>query len=311
MNKTYKTNFLVLGVPKAGTTSLYEYLKEHPQIYLPSKKELHHFSYSLISQRTQGPGDKDVLRELTKEPDQYQKLYTGVTSKHKVIGEISPSYYYFINKIGTDLKNKMSENPKVCIILRNPIYRTYSNYKHQVRMGYEKESFDVALKNEEKRTEYGYGDFWMYKKHSFYAENLRQTIKIFGKENTKVLIFEEFIQEPHKSLIELFDFLEVDSEFKPDSLRKVFNEGGGYNNNMLSRFLLQPNKFKNWFKKIVPKNLLNKLTGFKSSYLSKNSKKFQSMDETMINELVQFFKEDVNQVKSILNNRIDVWDEFK
>ena len=57
-------NFLIVGVPKAGTSSLYNYLKQHPEIYLPEQKELHYFTHQELSKNTAGPGDKLALKSI-------------------------------------------------------------------------------------------------------------------------------------------------------------------------------------------------------------------------------------------------------
>ena len=55
-------NFVVVGAPKCGTTSLYHYLRQHPEVFLPSQKELHYFSHGHLSRNSRGPGDTHVLR---------------------------------------------------------------------------------------------------------------------------------------------------------------------------------------------------------------------------------------------------------
>lgn len=87
-------NFIVIGAPRCGTTSLFEYIRQHPDIYLPSQKELHYFSYVHLRKNCYGPGDDLVLARLPATFFEYQAHYAAVTTE-SAIGEISPSYLYW------------------------------------------------------------------------------------------------------------------------------------------------------------------------------------------------------------------------
>ena len=68
-------NFVVIGAPKSGTTSLFHYLKQHPDVYLPVRKELHYFSYRLLAENVSGPLDDVVLPSLCATEDAYRAHY--------------------------------------------------------------------------------------------------------------------------------------------------------------------------------------------------------------------------------------------
>lgn len=83
-------NFLVVGAEKCGTTSLYQYLKQHPDVYLPAKKELHYFAYDDIGKIAGGPGGSDILGSACATREEYESYYKGI-GPHLTVGEVSPS----------------------------------------------------------------------------------------------------------------------------------------------------------------------------------------------------------------------------
>ena len=84
-------NFLIIGAAKSGTSSLYMYLKQHPEIFMSTVKEPHFFSFDNESKMTKGPGDP--IHEAITDFNTYQALFDGVTDE-KAIGEASTSYLY-------------------------------------------------------------------------------------------------------------------------------------------------------------------------------------------------------------------------
>jgi len=141
-------NFFIVGAAKAGTTSLYNYLKQHPDIYMSPIKEPNYFAKdidinlfrkdykktALID--TQKYFSKPKLEELhlafITELEDYIKLFQKV-SNEKVIGETSVSYLY--SKVAAKEIKKLVPDAKIVIILRDPIERAYSHYLMNLKEG--------------------------------------------------------------------------------------------------------------------------------------------------------------------------------
>ncbi|WP_279401847.1 sulfotransferase [Piscibacillus salipiscarius] len=161
----------MIGAAKSGTTSLYEYLKQHPQIYFPERKEPHFFG-------NMKPGGEHVNNI-----NEYLKMFEDAPD-NTVIGEASTSYLY-----SSDAANKIKKfnnNAKIIVMLRNPVDRAYSMYRHQVRNGSENLSFEEGLKAEESRILKG----WKYGFHYFaggkYSWQIENYFDFFGDNNVKV-----------------------------------------------------------------------------------------------------------------------------
>ena len=307
--KKNKPNFLVVGVPKGGTSSLYSYLKEHPDIFLPEQKELHFFSHNELQKNDKGPGDKLALSTVIKNPKEYASLYRNL-NKETRSGDISPSYLYFSESVIPTIKNHLGDNIKIIIILRDPIGRTFSNYLHQKRLLFEDLSFSEALNQENTRKQKGFGDFWRYKEHSLYYQNCKNYIEAFGKENVKIILFEDLKKDAEREVESICEFLGVDSTFIPSNLDKVFNKGGVYKESPLTKLLLKPSGLKQILQKIVGENLANKYKAYKAKTLSKNTEEKPTITEETILELKEFFKSDLEQLKTI-NVDTSKWSHFK
>lgn len=304
-----RPNFLVVGAPKAGTSSLYYYLKEHPEVYLPKQKELHFFTYNQLKENTKGPGDKLALSSVIKLKDDYESLYKN--SKNETsLGDISPSYLYFSETAIPKIKAYLGDDVKIMIILRDPIGRAFSNYLHQKRLLHEELTFDQAILNEEKRKKDGFGDFWRYKEHSLYYKNCKNYIDAFGKDNVKIILFEDLKDNTEQEIKSVCEFLDVDARFTPQNLSKVFNKGGVYKQNPLTRLLLKPSGLKQFLQRIVGKNFAQKYKAYKAKTLAKSTEEKPTIPENTLCYLKEFFKTDLEQLKA-LGVDTNKWTYFK
>jgi len=135
--KTILPDFFIVGAPKCGTTAMYIYLKEHPEIFMPEEKELHYFGSDLKSHWFQ--------RDLNK----YLSHFSACNGKKRV-GEASV-WYLYSKKAATEIKD-FSPSSRIIIMLRNPIDMMYSNYYQFLYNGNENlPSFNEAIEAEEDR----------------------------------------------------------------------------------------------------------------------------------------------------------------
>ena len=202
-------NFLIVGAQKAGTTSLYYYLKQHPQIYMSPRKEPHFFEG--MHGDFYRPGR--VMPPVTDLAD-YQALFEGVTDE-KATGEASASYLYS-PKAPTLIKRSIPD-ARLIAILRNPADRAYSNFLHCVRGGRESiVDFAEALRVEEERIKGNWGPLWHYKQKGFYYAQVKRYLDTFGRDLFRVWLYEDLRTQPLDVLRDVLEFLEVDDTFVPD-----------------------------------------------------------------------------------------------
>lgn len=289
-------NFIVIGAPKSGTTSLFFYLKQHPEIYLPIRKELHYFSYPLLEQRVSGPGDSNVLASLCSSRQEYESHYKGVRQQ-RAIGEISPSYLYF-SEVSERIKAELGE-VKIIALVRNPVEKAYSQYMHMVRENRETLSFYDALMEEENRRIAGWGDIWSYAESSLYAERLEKYISVFGRSNVKIILAEDMFSNPNEALHKLFSFLGVEPSFQPNTT-KSYNRTGQPRSKLLADFLARSSLLKHFFKQLIPEDTRVHL---RLALMEINTGKKDTMDSKSRRYLTEFFKDDISTVETIIERK--------
>ena len=297
-----KPNFIIAGFPKCGTTSLHHYLNEHPEIFMPEQKELHFFTFKILSKLKNGPKDELVKETQINSSEKYLSYFQNV-KKEIAIGDASPSY---INYPSEFLKiKKYLNDPKVIIILRDPINRAYSNYLHLKREHRETMSFEDAIGAEEERIMNKYSDFWYYKFNSTYYQKIVKAKTTFS--NVLILTIEELDKDPIITMKKVYKFLGVNNNFSFKIISEKFNVGGNYKKNFATKIIFQPSKFKNRIKRFVRptsflKIILMRLT---SIFRSKSEK----IDQNLIDELKNYFKDDVENLKK-LDVNISNWKDY-
>jgi hypothetical protein len=203
-------SFLIVGAQKAGTTSLYYYLQQHPQILAASSTEVHYFDYKFHQGTWVYQSYFPTQQEIEEKQEQLnQKVITG---------ESSP--YYLFHPCVPRRITRLLPDIKIIILLRDPVARTYSHYQHQVRKGRESLSFADAIRQEsnrlqgerekllkfEKYCSYNHAHF-SYVARSLYLNQIQAYYQHFKPENILILASEAFFADPQASYSKVIDFL--------------------------------------------------------------------------------------------------------
>ena len=281
-----KPNFIIMGFPKCGSTALHYYLDAHPKIYMPNKKELHFFTQPNLSKLNKGPGDVLANKNLTKDLNEYLKFFKNVKNQ-KTVGETSPSYINY-PKCFEKIKDSLGD-PKIIILLRDPIKRAYSNYLHLIREQRETKSFKEALNLEDKRKEKNYSDFWYYKFNSTYYEKIVEAKKSF--KDVLILTQEELNLDTIKTLKKVYNFLDVNNQFVPKNIHNKYNKGGLYQKNIITKFVFEQGKLKNIFKLCF--SITPWMKNIKNTIISRFHYKPEPINADLQKQLIEVFKKDV------------------
>ncbi len=234
-------NFLIVGAPKAGTSSIYAYLKQHPDVYMSPVKEPHFFMLDNKKAAFQGPGDSDRFKSAVHRLEDYQRLFDGVRDE-VAIGEASTTYLG--SHVAAAQIKRCLPNAKIIAILRHPVDAAYASFLHLARDGDElQKSFSAALQAEKERIEMNWDPIWHHTKRGFYYSQVERYYQLFGKEQVKVYLYENFKQNPQSILQDMFAFLGVDKAFVPNMSTK-YNVSKMPRSVALNRLLLKPNPFK-------------------------------------------------------------------
>lgn len=291
-------NFLIVGAAKCGTTSLYEYLKVHPEVFMPKRKEPNFFA---------GPSQGNKVSEK-----EYISLFSRV-EREKAIGEASVAYL-FAEGTPARIYEHLGPRTKILIILRNPVDAAYSLWGHKRREGGEKLEFQEAVESEPQRIRdpdfikncTGWLYSYAYLERARFACQVQNYISQFGSEQVKVLIFEEFFSDPVKWYSEVCRFLGVSDDYQPSF--QVHNSTGSVKSTWLRDIAIERRAWKEPLKLVIPRSarrwMQNKVYWW-------NRKR--SLDNTPIplqirKKVWKLLEEDVTELERILDRSVkDIW----
>jgi len=211
-------NFLIIGAAKSGTSSLWAYLNQHPEVFLSRNKEPNYFALMGKSLPEPGPADPERRYELLysysiSELRDYLELFRPADGP-KAIGEASVRYLY---TPGTAARiHAALPDARLVVMLRDPVKRLYSHYCMNRQFGLEPLPLMSAVEAESSRVAAGWGYDWHYAGVSSYAGQLCEYLKYFPREQLGIFLFEDFAKDPVRIVQAICAFLEVDTQFIPD-----------------------------------------------------------------------------------------------
>jgi len=280
-NTGFPPSLYLVGAQKAGTTSLADYLDQHPNIVLSNPKETHYLT-------------------SIKNPNEswYRNCYVK-TDNSSILLDASTSYSMMPlsdKSLNIDAGRKkllgipekikaMSTDAKIIYLIRDPVKRAFSHYVHYLRAGYENRAFMDAIENDP-----------MYLEAGYYAKQIDPYLNTFGKDNVLILFFEEFIRDPIIKVEECFDFIGVG---QTENLVKSKAKNEGFVFNPLGSVLNQGNLAK-FISNLVPegiKPILKKILTKEPPVMTYEEKTY----------LVSYYQDKNAELENMLERRIEFW----
>jgi hypothetical protein len=225
-------NFFIVGAPKAGTTSLYAYLDQHPQIYMSPLKETHYFSLEVrpeniseewrphvarnmraIEEYLRGDMREKRFGGLVTSWEDYLKLFRNVADEIAV-GEASPHYLW--SETAPHAIAARFPHARIIVNLRNPVDRAYSDYLHMVTDGAIHRSFREQIEANLRCTDKQIGTAWPFLEYGHYHEQLQRYLNEFPRSQIHISFYDDLERAPARLLSDLFAFLGVDPDFAAD-----------------------------------------------------------------------------------------------
>jgi hypothetical protein len=309
-------NFFLVGAPKAGTTSLYHYLAQHPEIYMSPIKEPCHFSAEIRPENfsdemragvqaafeeqrkyLQGPMTEQRSGSVGMDWDDYVKLFMNVKTE-TAVGEASIKYLWS-KTAAASIRGKIP-HAKILMVLRDPVNRAFSDYLEAVTAGALRcpfrEYVESCLSSEGGKISL----LWPILETGLYYESVKRYLNQFPRESIRILLYDDYRAEPASVLAEVFRFLGVDSGFKPD-LSKRHNEPRVPRFIYLNRFFNKRSAL-NGFATLCPsalKPLLRKLW-------------VQPRDRIAVSPsdrefLLSYYRDDIGKLARLLNRDLTAW----
>ena len=234
-------NTFIVGMPKAGTTSLHRYLSEHPNTHMAVDKEPHYFSVDLLAEGEALHGFPKYTRYPTSEAYHSQFVDAGTA---KVIGESSVFYLY--SKRAAEEIYKYNPNAKIIISLREPVAFLYSLHSQGLYSGNEIETdFAKALSLESERragrslpSTVHFPSRLYYREHWKLAEQIQRFLDVFPVPQIKVVLFDEFKSNTEEVVRDVMNFLDLDTDHMPSLVNH--NANTSMRSKRLARIIQDP-----------------------------------------------------------------------
>jgi len=203
-------NFFIVGAAKCGTTALYEYLRRHPQIFMPKNKEPRFFGQDL-----------GMIRWRRPNVHEYLELFRGAEG-YPLVGEASVQY--LLSKSAAAEIRQFSPGAKIIIMIRDPVESMYSIHG-QLLFGFSEDirDFSAALDAETERVQgkrlpkfAAYREQCLYRYRVRYAEQIERFVQEFTWASVHVVLYDDFKADPNKVYQEVLVFLGADGYSLPE-----------------------------------------------------------------------------------------------
>jgi len=326
MSETRLPNFCIIGAAKSATTSLHEYLKQHPDIFMSSRKEPNFFAFRGQTPSFRGPDDEDPGRyvgleqrlrvakyeESVTTDEEYARLFKRAEGE-PAIGESSVSYMY-VSESAERIREAIPD-VKIIAILRNPIDRAFSKFLQFRKDGLEPiADFGEAIDAEEGRVRQNWSPTWYYKGRGMYYEQIKRFYDRFDRSQIHILNYDDFTENPLAELQRIFQFLGVTQTFVPDvgkrhnvSRRRMRTP----RSQLVNRLLNEPNRLRKVARRVLNKPLRNWLKRFATR---RNTKSVRwsppAMAPDVRAQLVEEFRDDVLSLEELIGRDFSSWLEI-
>ncbi|MEJ7803153.1 MAG: sulfotransferase [Candidatus Limnocylindria bacterium] len=206
-------NLFIVGAPRCATTSMYSYLREHPDIFLPNSKEPRYFCSDLDS------GSRSDGHLFIRDWSQYLELFAEADAE-KYVGE--GCVFNLFSSVAARRIREVSPDAKIIVMLREPVEQMYSFHAMRLLNGTEDLGFETAIAAEPDRREgrrlprrARNTKMYQYRAVASYTDQVERYFDTFGRENVRILIYEEFIHNIPAAYRATLEFLGIDSKFQP------------------------------------------------------------------------------------------------
>ncbi len=304
-------DFILIGAAKSGTTALFYYLAQHPEVFASPVREPNFFALqNHKAQRTAGanlatlftgPGDSETVgRNSVADQHAYHALFEK-TQPGQVAGEVSPLYLYHPDAAGNI--SRQIPDCKLIVVLRDPVARAYASFLHLRRDGREPcDRFEEALALENERRAAGWEHLWHYEAMGRYAAQVERYLARFPREQLLFLLHDDFVADAPAVLAQCFAHLGVDTAFKPDFSRKL-NQSGIPRLQPVQQFLSGRSVFKNLLVRYLPAQIRGRLvSGVQRMNLAR-----PVLEKTIADRLRAAYRDDILKLQDLIDRDLSAW----
>ena len=287
-------NFLIVGVQKAGTTSIYNYLREHPQVYMSSVKETNFLEKDWENLPPEQQNKNGIVTL-----EKYSELFAGVKDEI-AIGEASPNYLFHYESSAARIK-KYVPNAKLIVVLRNPVERAYSDHLMHMRDA-------IGYRSLSEQIKYSSHKSFILRK-GFYYVPLKYYFDQFGQEQIKVFFYDDLRDNSQEFMQSIYQYLGVNDEFVPNTTRKAQVAKIPKNktiNNLLNRKNILRSTTASILKKVMSVETRQQLRD-RLINLNSQTKKAVPLSAEDRQQLIELYREDILQLQDLVGRDLSKW----
>jgi hypothetical protein len=309
-------NFFLVGAPKAGTTSLYHYLGQHPEVYMSPVKEPHYFAdeirvanFSEDFQRMAAPR-RETLRVFLEGPmttrvsagpveefEDYRRLFQRVDGQ-KAVGEASVCYLWSTTAPANIART--CPQARILMVLRDPVARAFSAHLHTLSSANSNLSFreqvDAALASRDRR----FSELYPFLQFGLYYEQVRRYLGLFPRERVGIFFYHDYVRDAARFLRGIFRFLEVDAGFVPNVSAR-YTEPRVPRSYRVQQLLKRSGAWE-LARAVAPAKIRPMLK--RMAFVPKGALRIDPEDRV---RLIEFYREDVEKLAELLGRDLGAW----
>lgn len=295
-------DFLIIGAAKSGTTSLFHYLKSHPEVFTSPIKEPRFFLSGEQPPSFQGPDGPEFNASMVWQPDTYRQLFSGRTSETRA-GEASALYLW--SEIAPGAIYRTVPDIRLIAILRNPVDRAYSHWGHNRRALREPlADFRAALAAEPARRAARWSPNFYYRDRGRYGQQLERYLSFFRRDQLLLLFYDDLAAQPAEVLRSICQFLGIDDQFVFDTTTRHNVTQGLPKNKWLHRLLLWESPAKTLFRAMTSTRVQRRVFEF---FYRRNLDRVPPLDPGFRRDLLAEFESELAIVRRIAGRDLPPW----
>lgn len=291
-------DFLIIGAYKSGTTSMVQYLGQHPDIFMPWLQEPNYFAYppsgDLSKRRPEVDRNTIYRRHRTPARSQYEALFIDAPAG-ALVGECSPEYMRSPLACGR-IANELPA-AKLLAILRNPVDRAFSDFQAFVRDSVEQSTFAEAIRRHP-RSDPGYH----YVSTGFYGKQLEPYFDTFPADHIKVVLTEDLKADGQGVLREVCEWLGVSHDGWTPDMTEQRNVSGRPGNAAVALAYRLRRTMRPWVKPLVTKGMQRRADALLAAGLRR-----ETMEPQVRRELTEVYRDDIALLQSLINRDLSAW----
>ena len=289
-------NLFIVGAAKSGTTSLHNYLHQHPDVFMCNPKEPHY----LINQEI---GINRIPVGITNFIEYTDLFSEGEDKKYR--GESSVMYLMYPEIVIPKIRDQFSEDSKIIIMLRNPVERAYSGYQHVKRYNVmESLSFEEALEKSENR--YLKNDSMTPASRYLELGNYHKQVKLFLEnfQDVHIILYEDYVKDVNMELLRVFNFLDIENRMIDTAERHMVG-GWQWKNKKTKALLMSNNKLKSLLKIVIPSQTLRMF--IRKKIMEYTISKTPKINENTRKYLCKYYEQDVKRLSKLIDRNLNHW----